>query len=79
MSSPSSQFLNAAHEFSELVLDRMALLMDQSRSVLPLRSANAREFGELWREKCNCACLDPFHYKIGKTGSFGRLDGKNEK
>ena len=28
----------------------MSLLMDQSRSVLPLRSAKAREFGELWRE-----------------------------
>ena len=35
------------HEFSKLVLLRMALLMDQSRSVLPLRLAKAREFGEL--------------------------------
>ena len=38
---PTSQFLNGTHEFSELVLARMVLLMDQSRSVLPLRSANA--------------------------------------
>ena len=29
----------------------MSLLMDQSRSVSPLRSAKAREFGELWWEK----------------------------
>ena len=38
------------HETSELVLARIALLTDQSRSVLPLQSAEAREFGELWRE-----------------------------
>ena len=46
----TSQFLNGAHEFSELGLANMVLLMDQSRSVLPLRSAKAREFGELWRK-----------------------------
>ena len=28
-----------------------ALLVDQIRSVFSLRSANAREFRELWREK----------------------------
>ena len=43
---PTTQVLNGRHEFSELVLSRTALLMDQSRSVLPLRSAKAREFGE---------------------------------
>ena len=43
LSGPTSQFLNGANEFSELVLSRMAQLMDQSRSVLPLRSAKARE------------------------------------
>ena len=35
-----SQFLIGTHKFSELVLSRMALLMDQSRFVLLLRSAN---------------------------------------
>ena len=44
----SGRFLNGAHKFSELVLDRMALLL----AVLLFRSAKAREFGELWREKC---------------------------
>ena len=46
MVDPTRQFLNVTHELSELVLSRMNLLMDQSRSVLPLRSAKAREFGE---------------------------------
>ena len=40
--------LNGLHEFSELVLARMVLLMGQSCSTLLLRSAKAREFGELW-------------------------------
>ena len=56
--SPTSQFLDGTHEFSELVLAKMALFMDQSRSVLPLRSAKAREFGELWREKLNGRALE---------------------
>ena len=43
-----SQFLNGTHEFSELLVARIVLLVDQSRSVLPLRSAKAREFGKLW-------------------------------
>ena len=47
LSGPTSQFLNGMHEFSELILVRMALLMDQSRLVLPLLSAKTREFGEL--------------------------------
>ena len=56
LSGPASQFLNGTHELSELVLARMVLLMDQSRQVsLPFRSAKAREFGELWREKCTRA------------------------
>ena len=50
LTGPTSQFLNGPHEFSDLVLARMALLMDQSRSVLPLQSAKARKLGELWRE-----------------------------
>ena len=52
----TGQFLKGTrHEFSELILARVALLMDQSRSIPPLRSAKAREFGELWREKCTPA------------------------
>ena len=66
---PTSQFLNRTHEFSELVLARMALLMDQSRSVLPLRSAKAREFGELWREKCTHAPWT-FPFKLVRTSFF---------
>ena len=38
LAGPTSQFLNGTHELSELVLVRMALLMDRSRSVLPLRA-----------------------------------------
>ena len=45
-----SQFLNGTHEFSELVLTRTALLMDQSGSVLPFQSVKTRELTELWRE-----------------------------
>ena len=41
----------------------MALLMDQSRSVLSLQSAKAREFGELWRENVR-ARLGPFHLNL---------------
>ena len=33
-------------------------IMDESRSVLLLRSAEAREFGELWREKYYARALD---------------------
>ena len=43
-------------KFSELVLVRMALLISESCSVLPLRSATlAREFGEFGQEKCTHA------------------------
>ena len=47
------------HYFSEVVMARMTLLVDQSRSVLPLWSAKAREFGELLRENVR-ARLEPF-------------------
>ena len=43
--------------------------MDQSRSVLPLRSVKPREFGELWREKCTRASR-AFHFKLERTSSF---------
>ena len=36
LTDPTSHFCNGTHGFSELVLPRMALLMDQSRSVLGL-------------------------------------------
>ena len=42
---------SGTHEFSELVLTRMALLMDQSHLVLPLLSAKVQKFVELWQEK----------------------------
>ena len=73
------------NEFSELVLARMDLLMDQSCSVLPLRSAKAREFGELWREKSTRAPW-AFSFKLARTSSFrpartdklnATLDSKN--
>ena len=38
---PASEFLNGMDKFSELVLARMALLLDQSHSVLLLGSAKA--------------------------------------
>ena len=60
MAGPTSQLLNGTYEFSELVLARMALLTDQTRSALRLRSAKAREFGEFWRENVG-ARLGSFH------------------
>ena len=47
----------------------MVLLMDQCCSVLPLRSAKAREFGELWREKCTRVPWT-FPFQITRTSSF---------
>ena len=52
LSGPTNQFLNGTHEFSQLVLPRMALLVDQRHSILPFTSAKARKFEELWRENC---------------------------
>ena len=43
--------------------------VDQSPSVLPLRSAKSQDFGELWRENV-CTCLGLFHLKLARTGSF---------
>ena len=59
LADPDSQSLNGTHEFAELVLARMTLLMDQSRSVFPLRS----EFQELWRASWT------FSFKLARTGS----------
>ena len=70
VSGPTSQFLNGTYELSELVLVRMALLMDQSRSILPLRSAKAREFGELWRKKYTRMPWT-FPFKLARTIFFG--------
>ena len=49
----------------------MSLLRDQSRSVLPLRSAKAQEFGELRREKCTYTHAPwAFPFKLARTSSF---------
>ena len=66
---PTSQFLNGTHKFSELVLARMAMPMDQSHSVFPLWLAKVREFGELWREKSMCVPWI-FPFKLARTSSF---------
>ena len=78
LSGPTSQFLNGTHEFSELVLARMVLLMDQSRSVLPLRSSKAREFRELWRKNVR-AHLEPFHFSWPEPVLFGRAERTSGK
>ena len=69
LSRPTSGFLNGTPELSELVLARMVLFMDQSRSVLPHRSAKAREFEELWREKC-AGTPWTFPFELCKTCSL---------
>ena len=74
---PTSQFLNGTHEFSGLVPSRMALLVDQSRSVPPLRSAKAREFGELWRENVR-ARSGPFYLNWPGPVLFGRPEQQME-
>ena len=52
LAGPTSQFLNGTHEFSEWLWWEWPFFnMDQSRSVLPLRSDKAREFGESRREE----------------------------
>ena len=75
LAGPINQPLNVTHEFSKLIL-----LMDQSRSVLPLRSAKARELGELWREKCTRAPWS-LPFKLARTSSFnlGQPDRTDEK
>ena len=65
----STQFLNGTHEFPELVLSRVALLMDQSGSISVLQSAKARGSGDLWREKCTRAPWS-FPFKLIRTSSF---------
>ena len=56
-----------------LVLARMALLVDESRSVLPLRSV--KEW-ELWRENVR-ARLGPFHLNWPEPVLFDRPAGPN--
>ena len=56
----------------------MALLVDQSRSVLPLRSAKAREFGELWREKCTRVPWN-FPLRLAKAVLLGRPEQTNKR
>ena len=55
LAGPTVWFFNGTYEFAELLLARMSLLMDQNHLILPLRSAKAREFGELWQENCTRA------------------------
>ena len=64
---PTSQFSNGTHEFLKLVLARMALLMDQGRSVLPLQSAKAFGFGELWREEISAIFVILFCSRCAKV------------
>ena len=75
----TSQFLNETHEFPELFLARRVLLMDQSRSVLLLRSAKALEFGELWRGKNVPAHLGPFHLNWPEPVLLGWPERRNGK
>ena len=52
------------------ILARMALLVDQSRAVFPLRSAKAQKYGELVvAEKCTCVPWT-FAFKMARTGSL---------
>ena len=66
-----SDFLNATHEISELVLVKIAPLVDRSRLVLPLRSDKVQEFKELWREKCARAPWT-FAFKVTRTDNGKR-------
>ena len=60
------------------VLGRIALLVDQRRSVLPLRSANTREFEELWRRNVHVR-LGPFHSNWPEPFLFSRPERTNGK
>ena len=55
LAGPTSQFLKGMHEFSQLALAIMTLLLDKSSSVLPLQLAKVWDFRKLWQEKCMCA------------------------
>ena len=66
LAGPTGQFLKGTHEFSELVLPRMALLIDQSRSVLPLRSVEARILESCGEENCMRA-LWTFPFIMART------------
>ena len=75
MSGLTSQLLNGTYEFSELALARMALLMDHSRSVLPLKSAKAQEFGKLRREKMYTRSFQLCILNGSEPVLFGRPNG----
>ena len=80
LSGPTSQFLAETHEFSELVLARMVLLLDQSRSVLPLRSAKARDqvLGSCGGKNVR-AHIGPFHIIWPEPVLFGRPERTRAK
>ena len=71
LSGPTSQFLSGARKLSELVLARMAVLMDQSRSVLPLPSVKV---GELSAKKMYARAIE-----MARTSSFRPARTDNEK
>ena len=56
----------------------MALLMDQSRSVLPLRSANVGDLESCGGKNVR-ARLGPFHLNWPEPVLFGRPDGTSGK
>ena len=72
LSGPTSQFLHGILEFSERVLVRKALLMDQSLSVLPFQSTKLSV--GIWRvvvEKYMHAPAEPFHLNWPELVLFG--------
>ena len=75
----ASQFLNGTPKLSELVLSRSALPIDQSRSVFPLRSANAREL--IWRLVAGKCTRTRWSFLLNwpELFLFGRPDRTNGK
>ena len=80
LSGPTSQFFSGTHEFSELVLVRMSLLMDQSRSVFPVFPARVGQSAEnliVLAGKSVHLRLGPFHLNWQEPALFARLDREN--
>ena len=70
----TSQFLNGTHEFSVLVLGRMALLMDQSRSVLV-----PAPVGQSPGQSTGIQRVGPLHLNWPEPVFFSRAESTNEK
>ena len=78
LAGPTGQCLNGTHKFSELVLTRIAL----SRSVLPLRSAKARESGQYSSTQLPPpppSCTPPILLTSGQAVNFDRILGNPDK